>query len=103
MERGWAEFICPLPPCQFRSLVCSKSAGESQSDHNLSAGGERCKSCRAKQTGGFSIEIKRCSRMSAQDRSWRHRTDFSLEAELYRLRFPRIRNDSNDFFGLEDL
>src|SRR5439155_19842906 len=69
----------------------------------LSGAGVRGKSCRAEEIGGFPIEVKRCSRMTGQDCSWRHRNDFSLEAELYRLRFPRIRNDSNDFFGLEDL
>ncbi len=41
--------------------------------------------------------------MDAQDRSRRHRTDFRLDAALDRLRFARIRHDSNDFFSLQNL
>src|SRR5205809_8143971 len=41
--------------------------------------------------------------MCPQNGSRRHRTDFSIETQLDRWSFPRVRHDANNFFCLQNL
>src|SRR6267154_1090807 len=72
-------------------------------DHASCGSGERTECTGTEQTGGFAVEINRGRRMRSQDRSWRHRTDLSLETKLDRRGFPQVRHDANNFLCLQNL